>query len=94
MLQLSNNAATAIRNLVERPDLAEVSGLRLTGDEAGSGRLSVTTADLPEEGDQVVEDQGARVYLEPDVAMMLDDKVLDATVDDQGRISFLIGAQG
>jgi iron-sulfur cluster assembly protein len=94
MLQLSTNATTAIRDLVEGPDRPDVSGLRIAGDQEGSGRLSVSTAGMPEEGDQVVENQGARVFLEPEVATMLDDKVLDATVDDEGRVSFLIGSQG
>ena len=90
MLVLSENASTAIRNLVERPELPEVSGLRIAAEEGGSGSLGVWTVGVPEEGDQVVEDEGARVFLEPSAAVMLDDKVLDATVDEQGRIGFVL----
>ena len=92
MLVLSESASTAIRDLVDRPDRPDVSGLRIAPGEGKSG-LGVSAARMPEEGDQVVEDQGARVFLEPAVATMLDDKVLDATVDDEGRVGFVIGAQ-
>jgi iron-sulfur cluster assembly protein len=93
MLQLSANATTAIRGLMDRPERPDISGLRIAGDQEGSGQLSVSTAGMPEEGDQVVENRGARVFLEPDVAPLLDDKVLDATVDEQGRVAFSLGSQ-
>jgi iron-sulfur cluster assembly protein len=93
MLVLSESASTAISNLVDRPELPEFSGLRMAAEEGGSGRLGVSTAGMPEEGDQVVEDQGARVFLEPAAAVMLDDKVLDATVDEHGRIGFVLSSQ-
>jgi iron-sulfur cluster assembly protein len=93
MLALSESASTAIRNLVDRSELPGASGLRIAAEEGGSGRLGVSTAGMPEEGDQVVEDQGARVFLEPSAAVMLDDKVLDATVDEQGRIGFVLSSQ-
>jgi iron-sulfur cluster assembly protein len=90
MLVLSESATTAIRNLVDRPELPDVSGLRIAGAEDG---LSVSTAGMPEEGDEVVEEQGARVFLEPNAAAILDDKVLDATVDEQGRVGFVLSSQ-
>ncbi|MGH9230516.1 MAG: Fe-S cluster assembly protein HesB [Acidimicrobiales bacterium] len=93
MLVLSENASTAIRNLVERPELPDVAGVRIASGEGESGQFSVSTAGLPEEGDQVVEDQGARVFLEPAAAAILDDKVLDATVDERGRIGFVLTPQ-
>ena len=91
MLVLSQTASTAIRNLVERPELSEVSGLRIANEQGGG--LSVSAAGMPAEGDQVVEDQGARVFLESSLAAMLDDKVLDATVDEHGRIAFVLSPQ-
>jgi iron-sulfur cluster assembly protein len=93
MLVLSESASTAIRNMVDRPERPDVTGVRIAGEEGGSGRLSVSAAGEPDEGDQVIEDHGARVFLEPTAAEILDDKVLDATVDDQGRISFLVDSQ-
>jgi iron-sulfur cluster assembly protein len=93
MLVLSETASTAIRQLIDRPELPDTSGLRIAPAEGEAGRLGVSTAGMPEEGDQVIEDQGARVFLEPGVAEMLDDQVLDATADDQGRIGFVLSPQ-
>jgi iron-sulfur cluster assembly protein len=93
MLVLAESASTAIRHLTERPELPDVSGVRIAAEEAGSGQLGVSTATMPEDGDQVVEDQGARVFLDEGAAAMLDDKVLGATVDEQGRIGFVLSTQ-
>jgi hypothetical protein len=38
---------------------------------------------------EAVDEDGATVYLEPHVAGFLDDKVLDAEVD-EGRVTFLV----
>ena len=47
----------------------------------------------PEPDDQVVESAGARVFLEESAALALDDKVLDAQLDEGGAVRFAIGAQ-
>ena len=39
----------------------------------------------------VIENQGARVYLEPQAAAYLEDKVLDAQVDGQSKAHFFLG---
>jgi iron-sulfur cluster assembly protein len=44
--------------------------------------------------DQVIEAAGAHVYLEPQAAAYLDDKVLDAEVDPEGKAHFSLGLQG
>ena len=44
--------------------------------------------------DQVVEAAGAHVYLEPRAAAYLEDKVLDAEVDSEGKAHFSLGLQG
>ena len=36
---------------------------------------------------------GARVFLDPAAASTLDDKVLDADIDEQGAAHFVLGAQ-
>jgi iron-sulfur cluster assembly protein len=45
------------------------------------------------DGDQVIETSGARVFLEPGAAVALDDKSLDAQVDDQGTVAFTLADQ-
>ncbi len=92
MLVVTETATTVIRELVDRPDVPDDAGLRIATTEPGNSKLTVTTT-TPADGDQVVESNGARVYLEPESAQLLDDKVLDARVDDQGGVQFLVGAQ-
>ena len=53
----------------------------------------MTTAETAEPGDQVLEQDGATVYLDQDAATMLDDKVLDAAVDPSGKVEFALGLQ-
>jgi Fe-S cluster assembly iron-binding protein IscA len=49
--------------------------------------------DAPQPGDQVLEEDGARVFLEETAAVTLDDKILDAQVDDNGGVQFTIAVQ-
>jgi Fe-S cluster assembly iron-binding protein IscA len=48
----------------------------------------------PEPGDQVVEQDGATVYLDPTSSDQLDDKVLDAGIDEAGNVEFSLTFQG
>jgi iron-sulfur cluster assembly protein len=93
MLVLTDTATSVIRGLVDRPELTGAPGLRIAGTHNGEEDLTVSTVETPAAGDQVIEDQGARVFLEPGAATLLDDKVLDATVDEQGRVRFLLTVQ-
>ncbi|HLU75945.1 MAG TPA: Fe-S cluster assembly protein HesB [Nonomuraea sp.] len=90
MLTLTENAAQAIRSLTAGAPEPTQSGIRIasSGDDASSLTLSLATA--PEPSDAVVESEGARVYLDPVAASVLDDKALDAGADDQGAVSFLV----
>jgi len=47
---------------------------------------------LPGEDDEVIEEQGACVFLEPEAASLLDDKILDASVE-QNEVEFTIADQ-
>ena len=59
------------------------------------GALQVTAAPGPGVNDQVIEAAGAHVYLEPQAAAYLDDKVLDARKGrPQGKAHFSLGLQG
>ena len=95
MLDLTDNATSVIRSIAERPESPDDAGLRVTATAGGesTGRLAVAAAAGPQEGDQVVEKQGARVFLDPQAAVILDDKILDAQVGDEGGVEFLISGQ-
>jgi iron-sulfur cluster assembly protein len=54
--------------------------------------LQVSIVPLPAEDDEVIEEAGARVFLDPGAASLLDDKVLDAEVA-EGQVAFTIADQ-
>jgi iron-sulfur cluster assembly protein len=90
MLTITANAAEAVRQISAGSGLAPEPGLRIAAGEPGPQgtplELSVTGG--AESTDQTVETGGARVYLEELVAPALDDKVLDAQIeDDQVRFA-------
>ena len=94
MLTLTENASAVIKNINESQEQPDGSGLRIVQQGEGQqAELALSTATTPEPGDQVVEDQGARVFLEETAAETLDDKVLDAQVDESGGVQFTLGIQ-
>jgi iron-sulfur cluster assembly protein len=92
MLTLTDNAVEVIRNLTDQPQVPEGAGLRIATD-ATAGSLMLSLAAEPMEGDQVVDEAGARLFLESEAARILDDKALDANVDANGAVQFAVGEQ-
>jgi Fe-S cluster assembly iron-binding protein IscA len=96
MLVLTEAAAEVVKSVTDTPQAPDGTGLRITQSseepEAANG-LELAAAAEPGLGDQVVETAGARVFLDPIAAAYLDDKVLDAEVDAEGKVRFLLGAQ-
>jgi Fe-S cluster assembly iron-binding protein IscA len=91
MLSLTPVASEAIRQLSSQTDDPEASGIRIApGPETPQGTaLELTLVEEPEPEDEKVDDDGATVYVEPHVAGFLDDKILDAQVD-EGRVTFVL----
>jgi len=91
LLALTDSAVQAVKDIVSSSDqIPETAGLRLVAERAGTqANLQVSVVPLPAEDDEVIEEQGARVFLEPDAAALLDDKVLDASVE-QNQVAFMI----
>ncbi|WP_174535534.1 iron-sulfur cluster biosynthesis family protein [Micromonospora chalcea] len=87
MLTMTDNAVLVIRDLAAQQDVAEAGGLRIAADtEAGS--LSIELVPEPVRGDQVVDTEGARIFLDSDAAELLNDTSVDAVVDDEGVVQF------
>ena len=93
MLTLTENASTVVKSIVDQTSEAEQAGLRISQDAEDSPALHVIPTEAPQPGDQVLEDGGARVFLEETAAVTLDDKILDAQVDDSGGVQFTIAPQ-
>jgi iron-sulfur cluster assembly protein len=96
MLVLTEAAAEVVKAIASTPQAPEGSGLRIASSAGATdpGALQVTAAPGPNENDHVVEAAGAHVYLEPQAALYLEDKVLDAEVDSEGKAHFSLGLQG
>jgi iron-sulfur cluster assembly protein len=94
LLALTDSAVEAVKNIVSSSDEAsETGGLRMVAEQAGmQTNLQLSVVTLPAEDDEVIEEQGARVFLEPDAASLLDDKVLDASVE-HDQVAFTIADQ-
>lgn len=93
MLTLTDSAVSAIRDLTSQPQLPEQTGLRIMAQGEGAQSLELALTEGPAAGDQVVEEGGARVFVEPAAATVLADKALDAEVNDQGDLAFRIADQ-
>jgi Fe-S cluster assembly iron-binding protein IscA len=93
VLTLTANAAQAIRDLTAAAPEPSQSGIRISSQGEGASSLTLSLATAPEPADEVVESEGARVYLDPVAATVLEDKSLDAGADDQGSVSFLVTEQ-
>jgi iron-sulfur cluster assembly protein len=84
MLGVTPRAAHAIRDLLTASGLAGDGGLRLSLEKPANGtepEFALAVAPEPREADEVVEADGARVFLEPAARAYFDDKVLDAEGD-------------
>jgi iron-sulfur cluster assembly protein len=92
VLVLTNNAATVIRSLTTNDALPDSSGLRIAANQDNLESLQLGVAPEPVQGDAVVEDQGARVFL-GEANAMLDEMILDAEVDEQGSVQFFLASQ-
>jgi iron-sulfur cluster assembly protein len=88
VLTLTDQAVDAIRNLTTGPGLPAQTGLRIAPQD-GAGGLWLSLSDGPQAGDQVIEEAD----VQPDAARALDDKALDAQVNEDGQVSFLLQPQ-
>ncbi|GHE47835.1 hypothetical protein GCM10017673_56990 [Streptosporangium violaceochromogenes] len=93
MLTLTDTAAQVIRDLSSQVTESADTGVRISTQTDGTGSLLLSIVNGPESDDKVVETDGARIFLDPTAADMLDDKALDADVDEGGGVAFLVTEQ-
>jgi Fe-S cluster assembly iron-binding protein IscA len=82
MLAMTTAAAEAIRDLTG--ELPAGAGLRVSVAKPGNGtepEFALCVEEGPEEDDDVVEAEGARLFLEPAASGYFSDKVMDAEGD-------------
>jgi Fe-S cluster assembly iron-binding protein IscA len=90
LLALTDNAVEAVKDIVSSAEVPDTGGLRLVAEREGTqANFQLSVVPLPAEDDEVIDDQGARVFLEPEAASLLENKVLDADVE-QNQLAFTI----
>jgi len=79
MLAMTPEAVDVIRGIVEDGDVGPNGGLRISGSNEGNGEaaLEFELAAGPSDGDEVVRNGGAVVFLDETAAAVLADKTLD-----------------
>jgi Fe-S cluster assembly iron-binding protein IscA len=92
LLTLTDRAADTIRTLITQPGVPEDTGLRMSLREGEAGTLALSL-EPPQPDDAIIEDAGARVFVQRDAAPLVEDRELDAQLDEQGRASFRLGIQ-
>jgi iron-sulfur cluster assembly protein len=92
VLTLTDRAAATIRTLTSQPGVPEDTGLRMSLQDSDAGTLALSL-EGPQPDDAIIEDGGARVFVQRDAAAIVEDRELDAELDDQGRASFMLGSQ-
>ena len=91
MLTLTDNARHAVQDIAVLAGLPEEGGLRIVETDA-PGSFELTLVPAPEDGDLVLEADGARVFDEPTPSTILADQTLDAAPTPEGT-GFLLAPQ-
>jgi iron-sulfur cluster assembly protein len=86
LLTLTDHAKTAVRTMTQDAQAPEGAGLRITPSNEG---LELMLVAEPVAGDALLDDGGARVFVEPQAAQLLDEHTLDAQVED-GKVNFFL----
>jgi iron-sulfur cluster assembly protein len=79
MLAMTDQAVEVIRGIVEDSDIGPGGGLRISGTTEGNGEsaLEFELAEQAQDGDEVLREGGAVVFLDETAAAVLADKTLD-----------------
>ena len=93
MLTLTPNARHAVKDIAKRAHLPRRGGLRIAESRERAGAFEVSLVAEPVEGDELIEADGARVYVEAQTSAILADQQLDAAASPEGT-GFLLAPQG
>jgi Fe-S cluster assembly iron-binding protein IscA len=94
MLVLTPAAVKVVIAITSAEDVPDGSGLRIApSDESSAFVLEVEIVSGPAEHDHIVNEHGALVFLDPTAASYLDDKVLNAEVNETGEAQLTLFTQ-
>lgn len=87
MLALTEDAQQAIGGILEQADPGAGVRIAPSAGTESDGALQLSVAPAAAENDEVIDSDGGPVFVDPAASTYLDDKVLDANVE-QGRVQF------
>lgn len=93
MLTLTDKAQDAVKTLTDSPEAPDTAGVRIAPALSGASGLELSVVAEPAPGDEVIDNAGARVFVEEQTSGLLDGQTLDATVAD-GGVQFSLVPQG
>lgn len=92
MFTLTDDACLIVKALAAKTAGGrEHGGLRISDGTDRGATYALQPADGPEEGDVVIDQKGARIFLAADVADELDGTALEASVNNEGVVDFSLG---
>jgi iron-sulfur cluster assembly protein len=94
VLTISPAASEAIKGLIAASNLPEDAGVRISNHPQGPGIFELSVVPEAGEADEVVEEQGATVFLNDEVVPLLDDKTLDAQTQGEQVAFTIVGGGG
>jgi Fe-S cluster assembly iron-binding protein IscA len=96
MLTITETAVEALDSIVQSAPVSDDAGVRISRQISDDGQpaLGISLVEAPQPSDQVLEIEGEHVpvFVEADVAPELEDKVLDARVQ-EGQVGFVVAQQ-
>lgn len=90
MLTITETARDLVRKIPSQPLLPSTAGLRISRFQRPGAPLQVKAVNKPRHGDQVLDYDGARIFLGERAVQALQNRMLDARIDAAGRIQFLL----
>lgn len=87
MLQCTQAAASTIRQLREQQGVPETYGLRVFPTQAPTGEvnLAIGFAESPQQGDEINEEHGEKLFVAPEIAEDLSELALDVVADPESN---------
>ena len=96
MLTLTQTAVETLDSIVESAPVSDAAGVRISRQLSADGQpgLRLALVEEPDPTDQVIEIEGEHVpvFVEQGAVPALDDKVLDAQVQ-EGQVGFVVASQ-
>lgn len=92
MITITPRALTVIRRVTTHPSMKSTAGVRIACREDAKAPLQVRAVETPRVGDRVLERAGGRLYLESNAARRVEGRELDAVIEPDGRVQFIMRA--